>query len=160
MKIEITGQINEAAYSRLLRFLSKAGGNPVTVVINSGGGSHTDSLAMYGLLRAYSGTVTTIAYGSCMSAAVLVYAAGDIRRASRYTWFMVHEDEGTVEGKTSTMESEVGYLARCELQWAEAMASRTGCTIETWDMLSRATTYLSAEQAVTYNLVHELIKEK
>lgn len=160
MKLEITGQIDDATYSKLLRFLSKAGGMPVTIVINSGGGSHIDSLAMYGLIRAYSGTVTTIAYGSCMSAAVLVYAAGDIRRASRYTWFMVHEDEGTVEGKTSTMQSETDHLARCELQWAEAMASRTGCTIETWDMLSRATTYLNADQAVTYNLAHVLIKEK
>lgn len=156
----LTGSIDEAAYDRLCEYLNDAGGIAVTIRINSGGGSHVDSLAIYSVLRSYKGSVTTLAVGTCQSAAVLVFAAGDIRVAAKETWFMVHEESGKISGSTSELKSEIAYQARQETQWSELMEYRTGCSRQTWDKLSRATTYLNAEEAKELGLVHSYLKEK
>lgn len=158
--LNLTGNIDEAAYDKLCEYLNDAGGIPVTIRINSGGGSHSDSLAMYSVLRAYRGSVTTIVVGLCQSAAVLVFAAGDIRIAARESWFMVHEESGKVSGSTSELKSEIAYQARQETQWAELLEYRTGVSRQHWDTLSRATTYLNAEEAKEMGLVQTYLKEK
>lgn len=160
MKLNLTGSIDEAAYDRVAEFLESADGADVTIRINSGGGNHLDSLAIYSLLRSYTGKVETVVVGGCYSAAVLVFAAGDMRVAAFDSWFMVHEDSGKLSGSTSELKSEITALARQEDQWADIMERRTQTDKNEWDQLSRATTYFTAEEAKEMGLVHRYLKEK
>lgn len=156
MKLNVTGTIDETTYDRVSEFLEEAQGKDVTLRINSGGGNHLDSLAIYSLLKAYRGIVTTTALGCCYSAAVLVFAAGKNRHAPKETWFMVHEDTGKLHETVSTLRVEVACLIRQEEQWAELMAAETGIDKNEWDRLSKATTYFNAGEAHELGLVHKL----
>ena len=160
MTLNITGAIDEVAYDKLCEFLEEAGGSNVTIRINSGGGNHLDSLAMYSVLRAYPGQITAIAVGACYSAAVIIFAAADIRIAAEESWFMVHEDSGKISGSVSELQSEVACMVRKESQWSQLMESRTGTLAKEWDNLSRSTAYLSAEEMKFFGLVHKYLKVK
>lgn len=160
MMLNITGSIDEAAYDKLCDFLHEADGTDVSIRINSGGGNHLDSLAMYSVIRGYPGRVTTIAVGACHSAAVLVFAAGDERMAAKESWFMVHEDSGKISGSVSELQAEVACMVRKESQWGQLMEERTGTKNSEWDSLSRSTSYLSAEEMYFFGLVHKYLKVK
>lgn len=160
MILNITGSIDETAYDKLCDFLQDGGGTNITIQINSGGGNHLDSLAMYSVIRAYGGQVTTIAVGACHSAAVLVFAAGDVRVSAEESWFMVHEDSGKISGSVTELHSEIACMVRKEHQWADIMESRTGTATREWDELSKATTYFSAKEAKELGLVHKYLKVK
>lgn len=160
MILNITGSIGEESYDKLCEFFDQADGEDVTIRINSGGGNHLDSLAMYSVIRAYPGQVTVAAVGACHSAAVLVFAAGDVRLSAEEAWFMVHEDSGKISGSVSELRSEVGSMVRKEAQWAEIMSERTGVSAEQWDQLSKATSYCTATEMKEMGLVHNYIKVK
>jgi ATP-dependent protease ClpP protease subunit len=115
---------------------------------------------MYSVIRAYKKRVTTVVVGACQSAAVLVFAAGDVRIAAKDSWFMVHEDSGKISGSVSELSAEVGSMLRKERQWAELMHQRTGAPIEQWDQLSKATSYLDASEMLELGLVHKYLEEK
>ncbi len=160
MRLHITGTIDEPMYDKVAEFLGEAEGADVEIYINSAGGNHIDSLAIYSLLRLYEGQVTTTAVGCCQSAAILVLAAGDRRLSAAETWFMVHEDSCTNKGPTSALLVEAAYMRRSESQWAELMADRTGIDNHHWDGLSKATTYFNAVEAHELGLVHKILKGK
>lgn len=160
MTFNLTGTVDEESYDKLCEFLENAEDADVTIRINSGGGNHLDSLAMYSIIRSHRGRVTTVVVGACYSAAVLVFAAGDVREASKEAWFMVHEDSAKLNGSTSILRQESLVLLRQEAQWAQIMAARTGASEEVWDHFSTKTSYLDAEEAKELGLVQHYTKVK
>ena len=160
MTLNITGGIDSSTYTAVSEFLAEAGGKPVTIRINSGGGEHLDSLAIYSLIRLYPGKVTTQAFGCCYSAAVLIFAAGDAREAPVETHFMVHEDSGKVSGSTSELRTEVLHMVNLEYQWSQLMELRSLTSSSDWDLKSKATTYFDTTDAYDMGLVTKILKGK
>lgn len=154
------GTVDEVAYDRLCDFLGQAENLPVLIRINSIGGNHLDSLAIYSLLREYKGKVTTAVYGTCQSAAVIVFAAGDRRICTEESWFMVHEDTANTKGTVSSLHAELTAAVQQEKQWADIMEKRTTTASEGWAQMSKETTYFPAKLAIITGLAHALIKEK
>lgn len=157
----IVGEINEQTYIDLLAYLTKQKRTgPIQLTINSGGGNHMDSLAIYDTLRNWPGEVNILAIGQCQSAAVLIFAAGDVRTASENCWFMVHEDTGKLNGTVAELRLETAQFVRLEAHWAHLMENRTGTAHATWAELSTATTYLDSKEAHELGLVHKILKGK
>lgn len=157
--LHITGAIDESTFTAVAEYLN--GRKDATIVVNSGGGDHLQSVAIWSMIKAHKGTVTTLAIGQVYSAAVLIFAAGDFRQAYADTWFMVHEDSGDFKGySTSELKTEVLTMVRLEEHWAAMMQRATDTPAETWARLSLDTTYMPASEALALNLVHKLIKEK
>lgn len=99
--IYLNGEINdEAALSIItqLHYLEDNSQEPITLVINSPGGSVSAGLAIYDVMQALSCPVTTAAVGLAASMAALVLAAGTkgrryaspnsrvMRSISRWAW--------------------------------------------------------------------------
>lgn len=66
------------------------GGENVTVNINSPGGDMFEGLAIYNLLREYSGKVTVKVLGIAASAASIIAMAGDEIQIGRGAFLMIH----------------------------------------------------------------------
>jgi ATP-dependent Clp protease protease subunit len=84
-------------------------GKPVTVDINSPGGSITDGLALYDQLMRMrrNGThVTTRATGLCASMAAVLLQAGEIRKMDARAKLLIHEGSATFGGTLSVGEQE------------------------------------------------------
>lgn len=95
--IYIAGEMEEecgAWFQKVLRFLERAGSDPVTVWINSPGGDVTSEFAIHDAIRSSSCEVVTVGAGEVASAAGLVLACGHRRYVTESTVFMAHEPRG------------------------------------------------------------------
>lgn len=162
--IYIIGQINETAYlefSRRLAALEETkSGEPAKVEIASEGGHSFDGLTFYGRIRTSSVLVHMKAHGLIHSAATLVFAAGDIRNASRECSFMLHDSQDKFKGTVREAHKFAKQMEREEQQWANLLEVRTGVSEKVWRRLSKKQTYLTAAQAKQLGLVHNIIEEK
>ena len=81
------------------------------ITINSDGGSASDGFAIIDIIEelkdVYKVVVNTHAIGSCLSMAVAVYMAGDVRTSGENTLFMLHQLSGGVRGSQNKLESKI-----------------------------------------------------
>ena len=108
----------EAALTELESYNKKS----ITIKIFSSGGDVYSALAIVGRMKQSKCRIITEGYGSIMSAATLILAAGEHRRCSRFAFFMHHESSYTVEGRHSEVVSHVEQAKKQEDQWATWMA--------------------------------------
>ena len=116
-----------------LAFLSKTPG-PITIMINSQGGSVNDMFAIYDAMQACKCEITTVGIGEVCSAAGLLLVAGDKRLASPTCMFMAHNVHG------GTNEDEEMWTAQSQMKativvwtmWAKCMAKHTAHHEKYW----------------------------
>jgi ATP-dependent protease ClpP protease subunit len=131
---------------------------PVTVIINSFGGLEDEALAIVGRMRASPCEIITEGYGAVQSAATMILAAGDFRRASRYSRFMSHEGSYSLDGQHSTIASEVEWRKIMESRWCGFLAEFSKKPKSFWAKAIRnQSQHLTAEQLLAYGIVDELI---
>lgn len=73
--------------------------------IESAGGDPDAAKHIFDLLEKYRERTTTIAAGKCMSSAVLIFLAGDIRIARKDADFMIHPTSWTLWGMYSFLKT-------------------------------------------------------
>lgn len=142
-----------------LTLLESLSDKPITVRINSCGGSVYEAAAMVGRMRSSSCEVNTEGYGSIMSAAVMLFAAGKHRKLSKYSWVMVHECSYGVEDKHSATKVFVEHIERERHAWAQWMEELTGTPKSKWLELDEngKDNYFTAQEALELRLADELI---
>lgn len=119
----IAGDINESIEFQLFSFVAEMihrGEKELTVSINSIGGNLDTGTSIYSLLRSKRFAVTTYVTGTCQSAAVLIFLAGDqriihpsasiathgpARKHDRITLQVAKEIIKSLEGDTESMLS-------------------------------------------------------
>ena len=89
------GDVNEERarllVSQILHLESLSEEEQITIYLNTPGGSLTDGLAIYDVIREVSCPVIVIAQGLCASAGLLIMAAADYKAASKNTIFFYHQ---------------------------------------------------------------------
>src|SRR5215216_5576473 len=116
-RIYLFGDIcNERAekFIAQLHDLFEEGGDPITIFINSSGGSVTDALAIYDILQNAPCDVYTVGLGKVHSAAVTVMLSAPRERRSSYpnTEFMSHDISWKSEGPRAFLKDRVDQLER------------------------------------------------
>lgn len=129
----------------------------IVIEINSDGGNTSDALAIAGRLKASPCLICTVAYGKVMSAATLIFAAGERRYMSRYAWFMIHDAADKFSGSVPKVKAELKQLEREELQWIELLEQFTGVPKALWAELTAQATHLTAEDCKKLLIADELI---
>ena len=116
-----------------LRHLSKTDG-PITIMINSQGGSVSDMFAIYDAMRACDNEITTIGIGEVCSAAGLLLVGGDRRLAAPHTMFMAHNVSGGYNDgeELYTAKAQIAATEKCWKMWATCMAKHTKHSENYW----------------------------
>ena len=133
--IYLNGEINdEAALSIItqLHYLEDNSQEPITLVINSPGGSVSAGLAIYDVMQALSCPVTTAAVGLAASMAALVLAAGTKGRryASPNSRIMIHQPLGMAQGQATDIQIAAENIQRTKYKLAERLAVHSGHTVQ------------------------------
>lgn len=124
----------------LLMASARAGepkGDPITLYINSGGGSVGDGLAMIesiNLMRArYHVRIDTAILGYAYSMGAIVAQAGDTRSIGRFGTLMLHSSEWTVSGEDAKVFKDYQRLsAHYQEVIAALFAARSGHRDAAW----------------------------
>jgi len=158
------GSVNETSAKALLDGLiglwrkKKA---RITLYITSPGGYIPVALAVYEFIRTKSIVLQTIAMGQVASSALLIFLAGKRRIATANTTFFVHEITRSWDSPPHLASRELTRLAEATVAEQKLMcrllAEETGLSEEQWQTLAEQQTYITAQQALEYGLVHKVI---
>lgn len=135
---------------------------PITIYIDTYGGSVDAALLMYDCMRTSSCSINTVGMGKVMSAGVLLLAAGDkgYRFVSPNTRVMIHEISGGSIGTVSEMETSVTEIKRMQDIYVSLLAKHTGQTKAKVQKDMEGTSYMSAKQAINYGVADKVFPSR
>jgi ATP-dependent Clp protease protease subunit len=109
----IEDELASLVCAQLLHLQSK-GTEPISIYINSPGGSITAGFAVYDVMRIVSKTldVHTICFGQACSAASMLLCAGDFRSATKNSRIMIHQPVGSMNGQAEDLYIYVKEILR------------------------------------------------
>ena len=150
--IYLNGEINdEAALSIItqLHYLEDNSQEPITLVINSPGGSVSAGLAIYDVMQALSCPVTT---------AALVLAAGTKGRryASPNSRVMIHQPLGMAQGQASDIQIAAENIQRTKYKLAERLAVHSGHTVQDIQQDCERDSWMDSSEALRYGLIDHI----
>ena len=132
---------------------------PIQLIINSYGGELYSGLAIVDVIDASITPIHTICHGSAMSMALVVFAAGHHRIASKYATFMYHEASFNIDGKVLHHKQELKETERTDKICDEYFLSKTKFTTKQLKDIrdKRSEWYFDVKLAYKYGLVDEII---
>lgn len=145
----------DAATAQLVK-ATVLGQMPITVQINSPGGSVTDALAIYSVLRKHPGRVTAIVDGLCASAATLVALAADEIVMAEHSLMMVHNPWTVASGDADQMRKTADTLDVASREMAALYTERTGLSAQTITAIMGAETWFNSYEAVDAGFAHRV----
>ena len=134
----------------------------ISLYINSPGGVISSGLAIYDTMQLVNPEVSTICLGMTASMATILLAGG--AKGKRYalpnSTIHMHQAMGGAQGQASDIEIAAREILRLQDSIRTLLVKHTG---QTYDTIARDTDrdfYLTAQQAVEYALVDEILGSK
>jgi ATP-dependent Clp protease protease subunit len=156
----IVDDIANAVMAQLLCLQSMDPERPISMYINSPGGSFTALTAIYDTMRYIKPDVQTVCLGQAASAAAVLLAAGTKgkRLALPNSRILIHQPatEGGY-GQSSDLEIQAREILRIRSLMESMLADSTGQTVEQVSLDIERDKYLTAEQAVEYGIVDDIL---
>jgi ATP-dependent Clp protease protease subunit len=159
-------EVTDGLANRIVAFLlyldSDDPSKPISLYINSPGGSVTAGLAIYDTMQHIKSEVVTICVGLAASMGSFLLAAGSPgkRLALPHSRIMIHQPSGGTRGQASDIEIEAKEIIRVRRQLNEIYAARTGQTLEKIERDMDRDFFMSAQEAKEYGLIDQVIEER
>jgi ATP-dependent Clp protease protease subunit len=133
---------------------------PITIYINSPGGSADSGFAIFDILRFVTPPIRTICTGLCASAAVLIYLAPS--RQARYSLpnsrFLLHQPSTSLVGTASDIEINAHEIIKLRERYNTIVASETGKSTDKVTVDADRDFWLTADEAKEYGLVGKIVQ--
>jgi ATP-dependent Clp protease, protease subunit len=131
----------------------------ISLYINSPGGSFTAMTAIYDTMRFVRPDIATTCLGQAASAAAVLLAAGapGKRAALPNSRILIHQPSGQGEGQSSDLEIHAREMMRIRTQMEEILSRHTGRTTDQVRSDIERDKILTAEEAVAYGLVDDVV---
>ena len=131
----------------------------INIYINSPGGVISAGLAIYDTMQLIQSEVSTICLGMTASMATILLSGG--KKGKRYalpnSTVHMHQPMGGAQGQATDIEIAAREIIRLQDKIRNMLATNTG---QTYESIARDTDrdyYLTADQAVDYGLVDEIL---
>lgn len=128
--------------------------------INSPGGSVTAGMAIYDCMQLIRPDVRTYCIGQCASMGAWLLASGTKgkRAALPNARIMIHQPLGGAGGQATDIEIQAQEILKTKKRMIEILAEHTGQPIEKVHRDIDRDNFMSAEEALKYGLVDEIIR--
>lgn len=161
----LIGEINHVSAARVMMQMlyleNQKRGNEISLYINSPGGSVDDTLALYDTMRFLSSPVSTYCIGRAYSGAAVLLASGAKKRrfVLPHAKVMIHQPYGGVTGQAEDIRIQAEQIIKAKAELNRIIAHHTGQPLERVQRDAERDKYFSAEEAVGYGLVDEVLAE-
>ena len=145
--------------AQLLFLQSEDATKDINLYINSPGGVIYAGLAIYDTMQWLKPEVSTVCVGMAMSMGAVLLAAGQKgkRFALPNSTVLIHQPLGGAEGQAADIEITAREILRLRRSLYEILAKHTKQTTERIMQDSDRNYYLTAQQAVEYGLVDDIL---
>lgn len=167
--IFLSQDVNSASASTIIAQLlfleSEDPDKEIFLYINSPGGSITDGMAIIDTMNYIKCPVTTICLGMAASMGALLLACGTKgkRYATPNSEIMIHQPligGGGISGQATEIQIHSDHIIKTREKINQILAERTGQDIETIRKDTDRDNYMSAEEALKYGIIDEIITER
>jgi ATP-dependent Clp protease protease subunit len=134
----------------------------INLYINSPGGDITSLFAVYDTMQYVKPDISTIVMGQAASAAAVLVLAGTKgkRYALPHSRILLHQPHGGAEGQAVDIEIQAKEITRYRKLLEELIAEHTGQTLEKVAKDTDRDYILTADEAVAYGVVDEVITSR
>jgi ATP-dependent Clp protease protease subunit len=131
---------------------------PISLYINSPGGSITAGLAIYDTMQYIKPDVHTWCIGQCASMAAVLLAAGQKghRYALPYSRVLIHQPWGGMQGQASDISIQATEILRMRDWINQILAKHTGQDVEKLAQDTERDYYMTAQEAVVYGIIDQV----
>ena len=162
----LTEEVNDTTASlvvaQLLFLDSEDPDKDIHFYINSPGGSVSAGLAIYDTMQLVRADVSTICMGMAASMGAFLLAGG--KKGKRYVLpnaeVMIHQPSGGAQGQASDIKINADHILATRDRLNRIMAENTGKDLATIERDTERDNWLTAEEAVAYGLVDQIITKK
>lgn len=134
----------------------------INIYINSPGGSVTAGLAIYDTMQFVKPEISTTCVGQAASMGAVLLAAGSAGK--RFSLpngrVMIHQPLGGMQGQASDIEIQAKEMLRIKKRLNEILSLHTGKTYDEIEKDSDRDYFLTAEEAMKYKLIDEVVENK
>ena len=131
----------------------------IQILLSTYGGEVYDGISLYDAIKNSKTNVDITCFGKIMSMGIVLLLASKTRKAYRNTTFMIHEMTSGYLGKLADMENDLDESKRLQKTLWNIITSETKITQKQLDDIyeKKKDWYLSAEEALEYGLITEII---
>lgn len=144
-----------------LLYLNSIGDDDIKMFINSPGGSVIDGLAIYDTMNFVTPDVSTYCMGMCASMGSFLLSSGT--KGKRYSLpngeIMIHQVSSWAEGQCADIQIRAQHTKRLQNKLYNILANNTGKTFEEIEKDADRDNWFTAEEAVNYGLIDEIISK-
>lgn len=148
--------------AQLLFLESENPDKDINVYINSPGGSVSSGMAIYDTMQFVKPNISTTCIGQAASMGALLLAGGE--KGKRYclpnSRMMIHQPLGGFQGQASDIEIHAKEILLLRDRLNKILAGHTGQDIATIERDTERDNFMSAEKAVEYGLVDQVLSER
>ena len=146
--------------AQLLLLESQNDKAPIIMYVNSPGGSVTHGMSIYDTMQYISSPVHTVVIGQAASMASLLACSGAHRSITTNSRHMIHQPLGGASGQATDVLIHANELIR----WKEVLTgiyqNHTGQPLDVLVNDMERDNYMTASQALSYNLVDEIVEKR
>ena len=161
--ILVTEEINPATstsiVAQLLTLEAEDKESPITMYINSPGGSITDGMAIYDIMNRISCPIITIGVGMSASMGAVLLSSGTkgMRYCTPNATVMIHQPLGGVQGQATEIEIVAQRILKLRKKLYSLLAKNAGVDFEVMAQACERDNYLEAEEALALGLVDKIL---
>lgn len=159
---QVDDQVANSIVAQLLHLESADPDKDISLYINSPGGVITAGLAIYDTMQYIRCDVSTICIGQCASMAAVLLASGakGKRFALPNSRVMIHQPSGGAQGQQTEIEIAAKEILHYRNLLNGILAEKTGQSIETIQVDTERDNFMSAQEALAYGLVDQVVTNR
>ena len=165
---EINSDVANIINSQILYLQTENPTKPITMYINSPGGSVYDGMSIYDVCQYVTCPIATTCCGTAASMAAVLLSSGDrgLRSALPHSQIMIHEPMGGVAPHTKCTDYliEAEQMKKCKDMLIKVLADNAGMDIELMEQHCSRDKWLMPDECTpgvfgTYGLIDTIIKK-
>lgn len=165
-EIFLTSAINDQSAVdtiKQLMYLDHKSADPVTIYINSPGGSVISGMAIYDYIRLMRSPVTTVCVGTAASMGAILFLSGSRRMMLPHSKVMIHDPYfgGTAMAgqKPLELKEKLNDLMETRKMLAEVIVEQTGMSKRQVLNFTKKDTFFDAKEALKVGIATEILGE-
>jgi ATP-dependent Clp protease protease subunit len=158
----VTEDIANLIVAQLIHLESEDPDKDISMYINSPGGSVYAGLAIYDTMQYIKPDVQTICVGIAMSMGALLLGGGAAgkRMATPNSKILIHQVSGGFQGQATDIEIHAREIIDIRRRLDEIIAHHTGQDIERVKKDTERDYFMTADEAVEYNIIDRVVENR
>ena len=162
LNAEIDESILETVVLPLKNFERDSSQEPVTLILNTPGGSVADGLMLCNIIDNYTKPLNIIVPSYSCSMGTIILCSGNknpniTKKCYPFSFALFHSGQTYVGGESTSVDDVIDFNRGVDGRIRDYIVTNTNITPELYDLHHRKQWYITAEEMLKYHLVDEII---